>query len=92
MITSIATLYLNIGELRCIELDIKNSGSVGLKNIHIISTVPGLFSFGKPRSLSMFEYPLLEKQYSPLRVLQENGSVSQVTKLYMDFDSDFDLD
>jgi len=74
-----------LGELRCIELDIKNVGSMGLKNLHIVSTVPGIFSFGKPRSQSMFEYPLLEKQYPPLRILKEDGSVSQVQMISNSF-------
>ena len=60
---------------------------MGAANIHLVSTTPGLLSFGKkavPEIAGdggggpLFEYPLVERSQPPFRLTQEDGTVSQV--------------
>jgi len=67
-------------ELRCIELELKNSSSLKLTNLHLVSTAPGRFSFSRSRNNSVFEYPAVrENNQFPLRQEREDGSISQVS-------------
>ena len=69
------------GELRCIEIELRNTGPVGAANIHLVSRTAGLLSFGKKTTgptAGLFEFPLVERSQPPLRLVQEDGTVSQV--------------
>lgn len=66
------------GELRCIELEMKNTSSVSMQNIHLVTTHPGLLSFGKSRQQPLYEFPLLANSEPPMRVVMNDGSISQV--------------
>jgi hypothetical protein len=73
------------GELRCVEVELTNSGPVAAANIHLVSRTPGLLSFGKKAAsdpASLFEFPLVEKNQAPLRLVQEDGTVTQVKKYH----------
>jgi hypothetical protein len=74
------------GELRCVEVELSNTGPVGAGNIHLVSRTPGLFSFGKKtnaETASLYEFPLVERNQAPLRLVQEDGTVSQARKIYV---------
>ena len=78
-----------LGELRCVELELLNSGPVSLANLHLVSTSPGMLSLGKARSSSpVFEFPLLTRNEAPLKKVLENGSISQVRTAHR-IDNDF---
>ncbi len=64
-------------------MELTNSGPVAAANIHLVSRTPGLLSFGKKAAsdpASLFEFPLVEKNQAPLRLVQEDGTVTQVKK------------
>ena len=70
------------GELKCLELHLRNIGSKPLDSLHLVSHTPGLTSFGKRSDLSgqsLFELPLIEDQGEEFRKRQEDGSVEQVS-------------
>merc|ERR1719370_2186125 len=70
------------GELKCLELHLRNIGSKPLDSLHLVSHTPGLTSFGKRSDLSgksLFELPLVEDQGEEFRKRQEDGSVEQVS-------------
>ena len=70
------------GELKCLELELRNIGSKPLDSLYLVSHAPGLTSFGKRSDLSgesLFELPLVEDQGEEFRKRQEDGSVEQVS-------------
>ena len=70
------------GELKCLELELRNVGTKPLDSLHLVSHSPGLTSFGKRSDLSgesLFELPLVEDQGEEFRRRQEDGSVEQVS-------------
>ncbi len=74
------------GELRCVEVELSNTGPVGAGNIHLVSRTPGLLSFGKKTNAetgSLYEFPLVERNQAPLRLVQEDGTVSQARRIYV---------
>ena len=77
-----APTSLLAGELKCLELELRNTGSKPLDSLHLASHTPGLTSFGKRSDLSgksLFELPLVEDQGEEFRKRQEDGSVEQVS-------------
>ena len=77
-----APVSMLTGELKCLELHLRNIGSKPLDSLHLVSHTPGLTSFGKRSDLSgqsLFELPLIEDQGEEFRKRQEDGSVEQVS-------------
>jgi hypothetical protein len=69
-----------------VEVELSNTGPVGAGNIHLVSRTPGLLSFGKKtnaETASLYEFPLVERNQAPLRLVQEDGTVSQARRIYV---------
>jgi len=70
------------GELRCCELELKNTGPVAMTSLHLVSQTPGLLSFGRKKvgeeERSLFDFPLIEDGGQHFKKQREDGTVEQV--------------
>jgi len=74
------------GELRCCELELKNTGPVAMGSVHLVSQTPGLLSFGKKKKgdkdqqkSSLYDFPLVQDNSSQFKRHREDGTVEQVS-------------
>jgi len=70
------------GELRCCELELRNTGPVAMTSLYLVSQTPGLLSFGGRKGVeeekSLYDFPLIEDNGHHFRNQKEDGSVEQV--------------
>jgi len=68
------------GELRCCELELRNTGPVAMGSLYLLSQTPGLLSFGRRRGEeeSLYDFPLIEDSGHHFRRQREDGRVEQV--------------
>ena len=69
-----------LGELRCCELELRNTGPVAMGSLYLLSQTPGLLSFGRRRGEeeSLYDFPLIEDSGHHFRRQREDGKVEQV--------------
>ena len=76
---------MNCGEMRCCELELRNTGTIATNKIHLVSQTPGLLSLGQRKkeeegtSRRLFEFPLVEDTGPLMRRQKEDGSVDQTS-------------
>ena len=76
---------MSCGEMKCCELELRNTGSVAMTKLHLVSQSPGLVSLGQRRkedeesSRRLFEFPLIEENCPELRRQREDGSIEQTS-------------
>ena len=76
---------MNCGEMRCCELELRNTGTIAMNRIHLVSQTPGLLSLGQKKkeeegtSRRLFEFPLVEDTGPLMRRQKEDGSVDQTS-------------
>ena len=77
---------MSCGEMRCCELELRNTGTRTSNKIHLVSQTPGLLSLGQKKkeeveggSRRLFEFPLVEDTGPLMRRQQEDGSVDQTS-------------
>ena len=78
---------MSCGEMRCCELELRNTGPRACNKIHLVSQTPGLLSLGQRKkkeeeeetSRRLFEFPLVEDTGPLMRRQQEDGSVDQTS-------------
>jgi len=76
--------HMTQGELRCCELELKNTGPVAMGGLYLVSQTPGLVSFGKKRAGeeqpgSLYDFPLVQDSGRQFRRHREDGMVEQVS-------------
>ena len=73
------------GEMRCCELELRNTGPCDMTRLYLASQSPGLVSFGKRKEAgtgqSLFEFPLIQdtSPQSQFRRKTEDGRVVQTS-------------
>ena len=76
--------YFVLGELRCCELELKNTGPVAMTSLHLVSQTPGLLSFGRRKGgeeeRSLYDFPLIEDGGQHFKKQREDGTVEQVRR------------
>ena len=76
---------MSCGEMRCCELELRNTGPRASNKIHLVSQTPGLLSLGQRKkeeegnSRRLFEFPLVEDTGPLMRRQKEDGSVDQTS-------------
>ena len=78
----ILVLFLILGELKCCELELRNTGPVAMTRLYLVSQTPGLVSFGRKKNeeekKSLYDFPLIEDNGHQFRRQREDGTVAQV--------------
>ena len=76
---------MSCGEMKCCELELRNSGTVAMTRLHLVSQTPGLLSLGQRKkedegsSRRLFDFPLIEENLPQLRRQREDGSTDQTS-------------